>query len=462
MPVHDRMRWEPAVAGAMALAAMGAAVLTTSLAVPAPLQGQKAPVALSLRQAVAVAMDSAPAVSLAGLRTEEARGRWTDARSVYFPSLNGTASYLRQSMNRAAFGIEFPTLPGGQGLPDRIGPFDVWDARGEVSQTLFSPAGWVRVRAARREVEASTSETGAAAQTAAARAAASYVTALEAEATLAARRRELGLAMELLDVAEQQRAAGVGTRLDEVRARSRVASARGAIEVATTQVSRARIDLARSLGYPPGAEIALTDTLSADLGRSAAPSDRDEAVATALGRRPELEVLRARISAATAGARAVTAERLGALQLVGDYGVNGPEPSRAITTGRLSLRYSVPIFDGPSLTGRRAAAEARIGEARLQLEDLGETIVGEVEEALAAVRSGEARREIASDQLTLAEEELSEARLLYARGVAGNIAVINAQTDLVNADNAVIGALAQTAQARIQLARAVGAAGSIR
>lgn len=53
-------------------------------------------------------------------------------------------------------------------------------------------------------------------------------------------------------------------------------------------------------------------------------------------------------------------------------------------------------------------------------------------------------------------EEEREAGQLFANGLAGNIAVINSQTDLARAHTAVIEAEAQTALARVRLARAAG------
>ena len=460
MSVEDRIR-RRGPRRACRLVRQGVAAGFATLVAATGLRAQAPPVELSLAQAVSVASDTAPAVSLARLRTREAEARLTQSRAVFFPRVGGAGAFVRERRNSAAFGIDFPTAPGQPGLPARIGPFNLWDARAEASQTLFSPAGWLQASEAERGVDVSTAETGTAAQSAAARAAASYVAALEAEATLNARLREQELARELLDVAEQQLQAGVGTRLDLVRARTQVAAAGTAIELARSQRTEARIELARSLGYPAGTELALTDTLGAELGRSAAPRERAEAVDMALRERPELGVAHARLEEATVGARAVSAERLGSLQLVGDYGVNGREPSNLIATGRLALRYSIPVFQGFRLDGRRDEREAQAAETRLELAELREEIVAEVESALTGVESGEARQALAREQLALAEEEVREARLLFGNGLAGNIALITAQTDLVNANNAMIDALAQTAGARVRLARAVGVTRSL-
>lgn len=448
--------------------AIQATMVAAMLVAPGTLRAQqgspasRAPdsVSLSLRQAVVVAGDTAPLVSLARLQTSQAEGRLTQARSVYFPTVGGSAGWVRQTMNRASFGLDFPSVPGFS-IPDRVGPFNIWDGRGRVAQTLFSPSSWLRASAARRGVEASAAGAGAASQAASARTAASYVATLQAEATVDARQREQSLAQELLDVAEEQLDAGVGTRLDVVRARTQVAGARTALEVARSRLTQARIELARSLGFPAEVRIALTDTLGDSLGQSSAPRARNAAVAAALHARPELTAARATLEAARTGMRVVAAERYGSLQLVGDYGLNGPTPGRAITTGTLSLRYSIPVFEGFRLEGRREEQVAKASAAELSLAELREQIAGEVESALAAVESGESRQSLAREQLVLAAEEVREARLLFGNGLASNIAVITAQSDLVKANDAMIAALAETARARVSLARAVGVTASL-
>jgi outer membrane protein len=413
------------------------------------------PAALSLRQAVKTASEEATGVRLAALRVAEAEGRSSQTRSVFLPSLGGSAGFVRQTMNEESFGISLPSPPGVTPNP-LIGPFNVWDARGEASQTLFSPAGWLRTRAAARGVSASRADLAAARQAAAAQAGAAYMAAAQARATLGARQQELALAQELQGVADQQLAAGVATRLDVVRAGTQVAAARSAIELAGYMVSQTQIDLSRALGLPPESRFALTDTLGETLGRSSAPETLAEAVALALEERPDLQAVRARVAAAGAAARAIAAERLGSLRLSGAYGYDGISPDDWIRTWLFAAQYSIPLFEGGRLEGRRHEQQAQVREASVQLQDLQQQVAAEVQGGLEALESGRARRAIAAEQLDLAQEEEREARQLFANGLAGNIEVINAQADLVRAHTAVIEAQAQVAQARVRLARAAG------
>ncbi len=421
-----------------------------------------APVPLSLRDAVTAASTTTPAVTVAVLQEEEARGRLTQAQSVFFPSLTGAASFVRRTENLKSFGFSFPLPPGTPPLPDLIGPFDIWDFRPQVTQTLFDPSGWLRASAARAQLAVSAGQAGATGQTAAAQAGGAYVQAAHAAAQVTAREEDVTLAAELVRDAEAEFRSGVGTRLDVVRAQTQEAQARAAVELARTGLTQAEIALARALGLPPGTRFALTDSLRPALGRSDAPEVEAEAVTLALARRPELTAAAAGVTAARLSARATQAQRLGRLELAGDYGYNGPKLNDMIKTGQLAVQYAIPFFQGFRTAGQVHEQEALQREAQVRLADLREQVTGEVGTAIAALTSGLAQQTIAAQQLDLATEELREARLRYANGVSGNIDVISAQGDLVRARTAMIDALAQTAQARVQLARAVGVAPSWR
>jgi outer membrane protein TolC len=420
-------------------------------------------VRISLHGAVTSAASATPAVTVAVLEVAEARERLTQARSVFFPSIDAATSFGRRTENLRSFGFNFPLPPGTPRPSDQIGPFNVWDFRPQLAQTLFDPSGWAQASAARAQLAVSVGQAGTTGQTAAAQAGAAYVQLAHEAALVGAREEDLRLAGELIRDAEAQFSAGVGTRLDVVRAQTQEAQARAAVAMARTGVTQAEIALARTLGLPPGTRFALLDSLAPALARSDAPEAIAAAEALALAQRPELAAASSAVTAARLAARASWAQRLGRLQLASDYGWNGPQPKDIIRTGQqLLLQYSIPFFDGLRLEGQVQEQQAHRREAEVRLADLHEQVTGEVRTAIAGVASGAEQQRIAAEQLTLAEEELREARLRYINGVSGNIDVITAQSDVVRARTAMIDAQAQTASARVQLARAAGVTPSLR
>src|SRR6266511_487348 len=94
----------------------------------APVVGQTpSAVRLSFADVVRRAAAEAPAVALAGLRTDEAEARVRQARSALLPGFSVGAGWLTRTFNSKTLGIEFP--PPAPRLPTIIGPFDNVDAR---------------------------------------------------------------------------------------------------------------------------------------------------------------------------------------------------------------------------------------------------------------------------------------------------------------------------------------------
>jgi len=431
----------------------GLQLLALGLFVAAPLAAQApVPLRLSFAEAVRRAAGEAPAVELAGLRTDEATARVRQARGALLPSLSFAGGWVNRDFNSKAQGISFP------GVPTIIGPFTAYDARVRVSQTLLDFSSLARLRATRAQVTGSTAEGGAVSEGAAAGAALAYLRVARAAAQVVARRADSAVAADLVGLAQAQKNAGVSAAIDVTRARTQLVSAAGALLVARNQLDRARIDLARALGLDPWTPIEITDTLTAALPVADVPAAPESIVAFALARRPDLVAEAARGDAARTAKSAINAERLPRVDVAADYGVSGLTPSTSISTRQIGVQVSIPILDGFRREGRAAEQSAVVRESEVRARDLRQQIAAEVETALLDLASAQAQQAIASERLRLAADEMSQARERFAAGVAGNIEVINAQASLLRARDTDIDARFAAATARVALARAAGLA----
>jgi outer membrane protein TolC len=410
------------------------------------------PLRLSFADAVSRAAGGAPAVTLAGLRSDEARARIRQTRAPLLPDLSATGSWASQTLNPQAFGFKIP----GFALPNLFGPFDLYDARLHLTQTVFDYASVVRVRAARSQLVSSESDSGQVTESAAQLAAVSYLRATRAQAVVAARLADSTLAAELVRLAQAQKDAEVGTTIDVTRAQTQLVAARGALVVARNEADRARIDLVRSLGLPPDTPVELTDTLAATLPVAELPDTRDALVALALARRPDLRSEEARGLAASRTASAIAAERLPRLDLSANYGANGLAPGDLTATRFIALQVTVPILDGFRREGREAEQQAVVKESGVRADELRRQIAADVDAARLDLGSAAEQQAIAAERLRLAQAELEEAQERFKAGVAGNIEVIDAQVSLVRARDTDIDARFAAATARVALARAVG------
>ena len=441
------------------------AVLAWLVAAPSFLGAQQpatpTPLRLSFADAVRVASGQATPVELATLRATEADARVRQARSALLPSLAISGAWVNRTFNSKSLGISFPTPPGQPGLPELIGPFDNYDGRVRATQTVFDWSSVKRVRAAGAQADGSRAERGATVESAAQTAATAYLRAARAAAVVAARRADSSIAAELVTLAEAQKRAGVSAAIDVTRARTQLVTAQGLTIIARNELDRARIALARALAIDPATPLELADTLAAGLANAEVPGDRQAAVAAALAGRPDLQAEVARGAAARQTGSAIRAERLPRLDLEADYGVNGLTMPSAISTRQVALQVTVPILDGFHREARIAEQNATVSESHVRERDLRQQIAADVDAALLDLRSAEAQQSVAAERLRLATDELAQARERFKAGVAGNIEVIDAQSNLIRARDTDIDARFAAASARVALARAVGVASTL-
>ena len=90
------------------------------------------PMALSIGDAIDRALAHNLGVLTAQDDAEHARGERWRTLSELLPNVNGHVTETRQKVNLAAFGFPLPA-----GVPAVVGPFDVFDARVGVSQSVF-------------------------------------------------------------------------------------------------------------------------------------------------------------------------------------------------------------------------------------------------------------------------------------------------------------------------------------
>jgi len=415
---------------------------------------------LTLADAVYLAAQAAPAVEAATYRVDEAEARVRETRADLLPAVTATAGYVNRSATLASTGFSFPPgLPFS--LPALIGPYDNVDGRLRVSQTLFDYANWRHLEAAHVGVEGSAAERAASVQTATRAAAAAYLRAVRTASLLGARQADADIAAELVSLAEAQLQAGVSAPLDVTRARTQLAAARAALIVARNQRQKADIDLALALGADPGTTYVLADTLTGDLGASAASADTARALPLALARRPDLLAEESRGRHADIERGAILAERLPRLDLAADFGPNGRTPENTLNTRTIALQVTIPFLDGFRRSARSAEQAATAHESGVRSRELRRQIAAQVRAALLDIASGAEEHEVAAQRLALAAEELSEARERFASGVAGNIELINAQASLNQARDAEIDARYTTAAAQVSLAYATGVADTV-
>src|SRR2546428_112537 len=277
------------------------------------------------------------------------------ARAALLPPLSLGGAWVTRDFTPQALVIPFPPQFN---LPNPVPPFNNYDGRVTVTQTLFDWSSVERVRAAGAQADGSRAERGVTVEGAALTAALAYLRAARGQAAVAARQADSALAAELVGLAQAQKAAGVSGAIDVTRARTQLVTAEGLLIVARNQMDRARIDVTRALGLDPATPLTLTDSLAPTLGAAEVPAERDAAVTAALAGRPDLGAELARGVAARRSGTAIRSERLPRVGVEADYGVNGLTGASALSTRQVALQVTLPILDGFRREARAAAQGA--------------------------------------------------------------------------------------------------------
>jgi outer membrane protein len=416
-------------------------------------------VSLTLGGAARLAADKSAAPEAARLRAEQAVARVRQTKSAFLPNVSGDAFEGEHTFNSASFGINFADPTTGKFLFDPngqlLGPVRTYDFRGTITQNIYDPSSFAKLKAARASSSAYTDEATAQAQAAAGMAATVYIRALRADAQVAARVADSTLAEDLLGIARDQLNAGVGIALDVTRAQSQLASTRAQIITARNERNRARLDLRRALGLPLTAVLVLTDSLPGLPTDGALPTEK-EATDRAMRSRADLRSADAQIAAAQQQIESIKSERLPSLSAFLDDGPTSSSIGHLVPTYDWGIKLSVPIFDGYRREGRIEEQQSAVQELAVRKRDLTEQAAIDVSGALLDLMS--AREELAAteEHLQLAEQELAQARDRFRSGVSGNADVITASLSLNAARTQIVDSRAAFQSARVALARAQG------
>lgn len=444
------VRWTAACLALLAPAwgawAQAAGPLVPSAAATAP-----APVELSLRDCVSLAIQNNLSVRLAKAATAGARGRVLQAASSLLPRLTGSVGetrIFREDLPAMGFAGTFP------GIPELMGPWNDFEARVRLVAQVFDLPSILRLKSANAGDRAAAMEESLAAEQVAAAAVLAYVELFRARQAIDSATADMTLAASLRELAEDKKKAGTAAGIDVARAKTREVEQKLALLEARNLAQEAEVRLQRVAGLPLDRGVTLKEEPNF---APAEPPQAEGALKDALGGRWELRIADERLAAARAQWRAEQSERLPSVVLTADGGLSGPDPdSRARLTGSAGAAVQVPLFTGGGIQGHVREAESRRAAVESMLADMRAQVEEDVRLALIDLSAAAERVDTASEAQRLAEDELGMARDRFAAGVADNVELLNSQTALTHARDARISALARYQVARVSLALALG------
>lgn len=235
------------------------------------------------------------------------------------------------------------------------------------------------------------------------------------------------LVAENVRVNEALVAAGKGTPDAVLRARADQA------EVAQRQLDAGRlVDAARQrvnflIDRPLDAPLELVEDHALGIGIRGSAS---EAVASAVGQRPELAQAEAGLGVARGQLKLARADAMPALALALDYGIQGDKyrlaANQDFAIGSMVLSWK--LFSGGQLSARKRAASLEVERQQLETEQLARAVALEVTTAHAAAVAGERSLGVAGARLASALRSYELMRRRYGEGLAAPLELLDART----------------------------------
>ncbi len=414
----------------------------------AALAQETAPLKLTLKDAVNLALKQNPQVILANLGVSQSQEDVRVARAGLLPQASGNVSETVHRVNlEAAIGLSFP------GFAQHIGPYEVFQAGAGFSAPVWDLTLWHRYRSSKLGVEAARAQEQSAREESVILVVSQYLGGQRAAADVAAAQSRVELAQTLYDQAADLQKNGAGTGIDTLRANVELQNEKQRLIQARTQLETSLFGLARLLSVDPRRKLELADQVAFFETPEVAV---DQTLERAYAARPELKQIAVQEQRADLDLRTAADERLPKLSFSGFWLQQGLAPGTVIPVYQYQGSLDVPIFTGGRISAERAKADLAIRQLKQQEQDLRNGIALEVKTAAAQLEAARSEVTVANLGVQLARQEVEQARDRFQAGVANNVEVVTAQDALSRASDNQIAALYRYNQSRADLARASG------
>ncbi|HEY3268618.1 MAG TPA: TolC family protein [Armatimonadota bacterium] len=423
-----------AAAFALAVAAPLYAQTPATPAAAVPAAAADAAPAMTLDDAIQVALKNNELIALSDQAAKKARARVREVAAGALPKLNASAQYTKQkeSVGELPFGPNDPETGKPTLVRVVFNPATSKTATATASQ-LLDVFGVVRrgrsiasISARVAELNKLRSRSEVIYQTRAA-----YYNVLRAQGAVDVATASVTDVEEQLRLAQANLAAGTAPQFDVTRAQVTLADRQQTLINTKDQLSLAGSALNNVLGRDVNAPVSLAAVVEAP-NREVDITGQTE---KALESRPE--VIQADLGV-KANREVVGLQRLGTypqFALSGtyqhDFTAAGLSPSNAYWSYGVSV--SLPLYEGGATRARVDQAQADERSAELTRTQLRRGVALEVRQSGLLVQEAADRFDVADKSVALAEEALRLARVRYENGVATQLEVTDAETQLSQA-----------------------------
>ena len=356
-------------------------------------------------------------------------------------------------MNLRALGVRIASPVPGVSIPSVVGPFNYFDLRARLSQTVADLTAWNNYRASLETVHANEFFSKDARDLVVLAVGGAYLQVIAAQARVTSARAQLDTANALFQQASERRAVGLLAQIDVNRSQVQVLTQQQRLVSLENDLAKQKINLARLTGLPPSDGFDLTD----DIPFTPAPAITvEDALKQARDQRPDLKGAQAQVRAAERAFAAARAERFPSLTFSANYGAIGTNPAQSHGTFSVVGSLNVPIWQGGRTEGDIERADAVLVQRKAEASDAVSRIESDVRNAWLDLQAAASQVEVAQRNRGVTQENLRLTRQRYEAGVSDNIDVVQSQEATAGAELDYISSVFAHNVAKLSLARALG------
>ncbi len=382
---------------------------------------------------------------------KSASGQRLQELQYLLPTVSGAASISVEQVNLAAYGLKFP------GLNPIIGPFQVMDFRGYLTQNLVNLQALQNFIAAKHDFEAAKLTAQDARDLVVLTVGNAYLLCIADQSRIVAVKAEMDSSELSFKQAKDAHEAGTSPRLDVLRAQVDFQNEQQQLISTTNQLAKDKLALARTIGLPLDQKFELSDT--APYAQFDTP-DADAAFQQAIKQRKDLAAAQETLKGAEAKKKAAFDEQLPVVDVSGNYGDLGTTFGHSHGTYTVTGEITAPILQIAKTHGDEEVAAAQYDQAKAKLSDQVQQVNADVRDAILDIQTAAKLVEATKSNVDLADEALKEAQERFKAGVADSLPVSQALATDEQANDQYISALYQHNVAKLALARALGVAAS--
>ena len=411
-----------------------------------------APLSLTLEGAIERGLQFNLGLLESATASQTARAQRIQALSILLPQVTGTLSESEEQINLRTLGFNVPPNPY-LNIPAIVGPFSYTAAEADVSAKVFDWSAIRNLKSARANEQASRLSIQASRDLVVAAVANTYLEIIADASRVESTKAQVDTDEAIYKKTADQKTAGLAAGIDVLRAQVQLKSEQQVLLAQQNQFEKDKLALGRIIGLGPGQVYQLADT---------APFSPlngitlEEAIQTALRQRPDYASAKKLVEAAQQALGSAQAEWYPTLNLNGYYGDTGPTLGNSHGVFLLNGALNFNIFTGGRIRADIEKARAALKDRSDELANEGAQIEVEVRNAFLDLKSAADQVAVATDNLTLANQTLEQARDRFTAGVTDNIEVVQAQGSVAMANDNLIAALYAHNLAKVAIAKAMG------